>query len=59
MEEIAVRLPDDSTLTVPADASVEDVAFAIGPGLGHDAIAGVVDGVLVDRSAPVTDGASV
>ncbi|MDR9411986.1 MAG: threonine--tRNA ligase [Haloquadratum sp.] len=59
MEEIAVRLPDDSTLTVPADASVEDVAFAIGPGLGRDTIAGVVDGVLVDRSAPVTDGASV
>jgi threonyl-tRNA synthetase len=59
MDEIAVRLPDDSTLAVPDGATVEDVAHAIGPGLGRDTVAGVVDGELVDRSHRVTDGASV
>ena len=59
MDDIAVRLPDDSTLAVPGNATVEDVAHAIGPGLGRDTVAGIVDGQLVDRSHRVTDGASV
>jgi threonyl-tRNA synthetase len=59
MEDIAVRLPDGSNLTVPADATVQDVAYAIGPGLGRDTVAGIVDGELVDRSHEVADGAAV
>ncbi|WP_435129522.1 threonine--tRNA ligase [Halobaculum sp. D14] len=59
MSDIAVILPDGSELSVPADATVEDVAYEIGPGLGSDTIAGVVDGELVDKTAPVHDGARI
>ncbi|WP_435146956.1 threonine--tRNA ligase [Halobaculum sp. P14] len=59
MSDNAVILPDGSELSVPADATVEDVAYEIGPGLGSDTIAGVVDGELVDKTAPVHDGARI
>ncbi|ESP87208.1 threonine--tRNA ligase [Candidatus Halobonum tyrrellensis] len=59
MSDIAVTLPDGSELSVPEGSSVEDVAYEIGPGLGSDTVAGVVDGELVDRAAPVHDGARV
>jgi threonyl-tRNA synthetase len=36
---------------------VADVAFEIGPGLGRDTVAGVVDGDLVDKASEVPDGA--
>ncbi|QLG26732.1 threonine--tRNA ligase [Halorarum halophilum] len=57
MSDIAVILPDGSELSVPADATVEDAAYEIGPGLGKDTVAGVVDGELVDKAAPLHDGA--
>jgi len=59
MGEITVTLPDGSELSVEEGATVEDVAYAIGPGLGRDTVAGVVDGELVDRATPVTDGTEV
>jgi threonyl-tRNA synthetase len=59
MSEIAVTLPDGSELSVEEGATVEDVAYEIGPGLGEDTVAGVVDGELVDKAAPVHDGAQV
>jgi threonyl-tRNA synthetase len=59
MSEIVVTLPDGSELSVEEGATVEDVAYAIGPGLGSDTVAGVVDGELVDKAAPVHDGAQV
>jgi threonyl-tRNA synthetase len=59
MSEISVTLPDGSTLSVPEGSSVEDVAYEIGPGLGSDTVAGVVDGELVDGAATVHDGAEV
>ncbi|MFB6090751.1 MAG: threonine--tRNA ligase [Halobellus sp.] len=59
MSEIVVRLPDGSELSVAEDATVEDVAYEIGPGLGRDTVAGVVDGELVDKTDPVHDGAEV
>jgi threonyl-tRNA synthetase len=52
-------LPDGSELSVPEDATVEDAAYEIGPGLGRDTVAGVVDGELVDKAAPVHDGAEI
>ncbi|GGJ09497.1 threonine--tRNA ligase [Halobellus salinus] len=59
MSEIVVSLPDGSELTVDRGATVEDVAHEIGPGLGRDTVAGVVDGELVDKADPVSDGAEV
>jgi threonyl-tRNA synthetase len=59
MSDIAVTLPDGSTLSLPAGATVEDAAYAIGPGLGDDTVAGVVDGDLVDRATPLHDGADL
>lgn len=52
---ISVRLPDGSTLDVEQGATVEEVAYAIGPGLGHDAVAGMVDGELVAREEPLDE----
>ena len=59
MSEIVVSLPDGSELTVDRGATVEDVAYEIGPGLGRDTVAGVVDGELVDKADPVHDGAEI
>ena len=59
MSEIVVSLPDGSELSVAEDATVADVAYEIGPGLGRDTVAGVVDGELVDKADPVHDGAEV
>jgi len=57
MSETTVVLPDGSELSLPADATVEDAAYEIGPGLGEDTVAGVVDGELVPKEATVSDGA--
>jgi threonyl-tRNA synthetase len=57
MSEITVVLPDGSELELPDGATVEDAAYEIGPGLGKDTVAGVVDGELVAKEAPVYDGA--
>ena len=59
MGEIAVTLPDGSELGLPEGATVEDAAYAIGPGLGDDTVAGVVDGELVDEATPLHDGADL
>ncbi|MFC4245675.1 threonine--tRNA ligase [Natribaculum luteum] len=58
-EEIAVVLPDGSELEVDADATVEDCAYEIGPGLGRDTVAGKLDGDLVAKEEPVYDGAKL
>ncbi len=54
-----VHLPDGSVREVPEGASVADVAGAIGPRLAKDAIAGKVDGKVVDVAARVPEGARV
>jgi len=53
MSEVTVTLPDGSTMDIESGATVEDVAYEIGPGLGSDTVAGVVDGGLVDRHTPL------
>jgi threonyl-tRNA synthetase len=58
-EQVTVVLPDGSELEVDADASVEDCAYEIGPGLGRDTVAGKLDGELVAKEAPVYDGAKL
>jgi threonyl-tRNA synthetase len=54
-----VQLPDGSQKEVPENATVADVALAIGKGLAKAAIAGKVNGKVVDLSAKVPDGAKV
>ena len=54
-----IALPDDSVKELAAGATVADVAASIGAGLAKAALAGKVDGTLVDLTATVTDGATV
>ncbi|WP_323172336.1 threonine--tRNA ligase [Natrialba sp. PRR66] len=58
-EGIVVVLPDGSELAVDADATVEDCAYEIGPGLGRDTVAGKLDGNLVAKEEPAYDGAEL
>ncbi|WP_226480325.1 threonine--tRNA ligase [Natrinema amylolyticum] len=58
-EQLTVVLPDGSELEVDADATVEDCAYEIGPGLGSDTVAGKLDGELVAKEEPVYDGAEL
>ena len=48
MEEIKVTLPNGSVLELAAGSSVRDAAAMIGPGLAKAALAGEVDGQVVD-----------
>jgi threonyl-tRNA synthetase len=54
-----VQLPDGSMKEVPENATVADVAASIGKRLAKDAVAGKVNGKVVDVYAPVPDGAKV
>ncbi len=55
MSDIVVTLPDGSELEVESGSTVEDVAYEIGPGLGSDTIAGIVDGDLTDKTDPLEE----
>jgi threonyl-tRNA synthetase len=59
MSEITVTLPDGSSRALPAGAPVRAVAESISPGLAKAALAGIVDGRLVDLSFPLDHDASV
>ncbi|MFI5216069.1 MAG: threonine--tRNA ligase [Candidatus Limnocylindria bacterium] len=59
MSEIQVRLPDGKTLSVPAGSSVLSVAERIGKGLARAALAGRLDGRLVDLRAPLHENVSI
>ncbi len=54
-----ISLPDGSQRRFDRAVTVADVAASIGPGLGKAALAGRVDGRLVDTSFPVEHDASV
>jgi threonyl-tRNA synthetase len=56
---VTVVLPDGSEMEVEHGSTVEDVAYEIGPGLGDDTIAGVVDGDLVDKATPLTSDCQI
>ncbi len=53
MSQVTITLPDGSTRTVPAGTPVRDVAAGISPGLAKAALAGMVEGRLVDLSYPI------
>ncbi len=59
MNQVTVTLPDGSNRTIPAGAPVRAVAEAISPRLAGAALAGVVDGRLVDLTYPLTADAAV
>jgi threonyl-tRNA synthetase len=59
MNQITVTLPDGSQRPFPAGASVRDVAEAISPRLAQAALAGIVDGKLVDLARRLDADASV
>src|SRR5213592_2997757 len=54
-----VELPDGSQKEVPDNATVADVAASIGKRLAKDAIAGKVNGKVVDVYSKVPNGAKV
>ncbi|MCM3208619.1 TGS domain-containing protein [Bacillus licheniformis] len=55
---IRIKLPDGSVREFEEEASIEDVAASISCGLEH-AVAGKLNGKLVDLSTPLQDGALV
>src|SRR5262245_10244082 len=59
MSQITVTLPDGSSRQVPARTPVRDVAEGISPRLAKAALAGLVDGVLVDLGYPIEKDAAV
>lgn len=54
-----IILPDQTVKELEEGATVQDVAASIGAGLAKAALAGKVNGTLVDVTAPVTEGALV
>ena len=59
MSQVTITLPDGSSRTVPARTPVGDVAVEISPGLAKAALAGIVEGRLVDLSYPIETDAAV
>ncbi|HVC25054.1 MAG TPA: threonine--tRNA ligase [Acidimicrobiales bacterium] len=57
-EVIVVHLPDGSSRTLPAGATVADLAAAIGPRLAKAAVAAELDGTEVDLASPLRHGAT-
>src|SRR5438093_3172502 len=59
MSQIVVTLPDGSSRAMPNGTAVRHVAEAISPRLAKAALAGVVDGRLVDLAFPLDKDATV
>jgi threonyl-tRNA synthetase len=59
MADISVLLPDGSARSVPAGATIADVAASIGSRLAKAALAGTVNGDEVDLTTVVADGVTV
>ncbi|QFU00228.1 Threonine--tRNA ligase [Halomonas sp. THAF5a] len=58
-DTLIITLPDGRELTLTAPTCVSKIAAAIGPGLARQALAGRVDGRLVDACDPITEDARV
>ena len=55
----SIKLPDNSTRNFDDPLSVEDIAKDIGAGLAKAAVAGKIDGKLVDGSEIIADDCSL
>jgi threonyl-tRNA synthetase len=58
-EKVAIRLPDGTTLEVPRGTTVRAVAERIGPRLAKDAVAGKLDGRIIDLVTPLDSDAAL
>jgi threonyl-tRNA synthetase len=58
-EKVAIRLPDGTTLEIPKGTTVRAVAERIGPRLAKDAVAGKLDGRVVDLVTPLDADAAL
>ena len=58
-DTLTITLPDERELTLASPTSVAEIAAAIGPGLARQALAGRVDGRLMDACDPITRDARV
>lgn len=58
-EHLTITLPDERQLTLTSPTCIADIAAAIGPGLARQALAGRVNGQLVDACDPITGDARV
>ncbi|HEV2146830.1 MAG TPA: threonine--tRNA ligase [Longimicrobiaceae bacterium] len=58
-DQVRVTLPDGSVREVPAGTTVLDFAKSIGSGLAKAALAGKVDGRIVDLTSPLESNAEV
>ncbi|HEV8231006.1 MAG TPA: threonine--tRNA ligase [Thermoanaerobaculia bacterium] len=58
-EKVTIRLPDGATLDVPKGTTVRGVAERIGARLAKDAVAGKLDGRVVDLVTPLDSDASL
>jgi uncharacterized membrane protein YeiB len=56
---ISIKLPDGSVREYEAEANIKDVAASISRNLKQNAVAGKLNGKLVDLSTPLQDGAHV
>lgn len=59
MSEISIRLPDGNTVAVAQGSTVLQVAEKIGPGLAKAALAGRIDGQLVDLRLPLLEDVAI
>jgi threonyl-tRNA synthetase len=59
MDQIKVSLPDGSERSLQQGATIYDLAASIGAGLAKAAIAGKIDGNLVDLNARLSEGNKV
>ena len=56
---VEIKLPDGALRSYDPGATIEDVAGSISSGLKKNAVAGKLDGKVVDLNTPVTDGSLV
>src|SRR5690554_1594583 len=56
---VSITLPDGSQREFEAPVTVSQIAESIGPGLAKAALAGKVNGELVDTSCPIHEDASL
>ena len=59
VDKVTVALPDGSTRSVPKGTTVRAIAESIGPRLAKDALAGKLDGKIVDLVMPVDADAAL
>ncbi|MFM9277066.1 threonine--tRNA ligase [Paenibacillus jiagnxiensis] len=56
---VRIQLPDGSVREYADGSSIDDVAASISSGLRKNAVAGKLNGVVVDLSTPLTEGAQI